>query len=111
MSENQARLERDLYDYEHDEPRSSGGRRRHPVADWGVGDDVFEHMPRSRFSRAAEGPPRDRRFARAEAARHGARADEAPPEEVSTQDDAATGDAAQTRDDRAERARGAAPTR
>jgi hypothetical protein len=61
MSENQSRLERDLYDYEHDEPRS-GGRRRRPVADWGVGDDVFDHMPRNRF-RAAEGPPRERRFA------------------------------------------------
>ena len=33
------------------------------MADWGVGDDVFDHMPRNRFSRAAEGPPRDRRFA------------------------------------------------
>src|SRR5829696_2679933 len=63
MSENHARLERDLYDYEHDEPRSAGGRRHRPVADWGVGDDVFEHMPRNRFSRAAEGPPRERRFA------------------------------------------------
>jgi hypothetical protein len=63
MSENNARLERDLYDYEHDDPRSAGGRRRRPVADWGVGDDVFEHMPRNRFSRAAEGPPRERRFA------------------------------------------------
>src|SRR5829696_10437341 len=63
MSENNARLERDLYDYEHDEPRSAGGRRHRPVADWGVGDDVFEHMPRNRFSRAAEGPPRERRFA------------------------------------------------
>jgi hypothetical protein len=69
MSENNARLERDLYDHEHDEPRSTGGRRRRPVADWGVGDDVFEHMPRNRFSRAADGPPRERRFApRAETA-------------------------------------------
>jgi hypothetical protein len=63
MSENQARLDRDLYDHEHEEPRSSGARRRRPVADWGVGDDVFEHMPRNRFSRAAEGPSRERRFA------------------------------------------------
>jgi hypothetical protein len=29
-----------------------------------VGDDVFESMPRNRFSRAAEAPPRERRFAR-----------------------------------------------
>jgi hypothetical protein len=34
------------------------------VADWGVGDDVFEQMPRNRFSRAADAPPRERRFAR-----------------------------------------------
>jgi hypothetical protein len=63
MSEHQARLERDVYDHEHDEPHGSGGRRRRPVADWGVGDDVFDHMPRRRFSRAADGPPRDRRSA------------------------------------------------
>jgi len=72
MPENQARLERDLYDHEHDEPRMSGGRRRRPVADWGVGDDVFDHMPRNRFSRVAEAP-RERRFtSHAEAAEHGA---------------------------------------
>jgi hypothetical protein len=61
MSENQARVARDLYDYEHDDVRSSGGRRRRPVADWGVGDDVFEQMPRRRFSRSVEGPARERR--------------------------------------------------
>ena len=62
MSEPQARVARDdVYDHEDQEPRS--GRRRRPVADWGVGDDVFEHMPRGRFSRASEGPPRERRFA------------------------------------------------
>ncbi len=33
------------------------------MADWGVGEDMFEHMPRNRFSRAAEAP-RERRFAR-----------------------------------------------
>ena len=63
MAENNARLERDLYDHEHEEPRSTGGRRRRPVADWGVGDDVFEHMPRNRFAHTADGPPRERRFA------------------------------------------------
>ena len=52
----------DVYDHEHEEPRS--GRRRRPVADWGVGEDMFEHMPRNRFSRTAEAPPRERRFAR-----------------------------------------------
>jgi hypothetical protein len=64
MSENQSRTASDdLYDHEREDPRS--GRRRRPVADWGVGEDMFEHMPRNRFSRAAEGPPRDRRFSRA----------------------------------------------
>jgi hypothetical protein len=61
MSDHQTRFERDVYDHEHEEPRP-GGRRRRPVADWGVGEDVFDHMPRNRFSRAAEGPPRERRF-------------------------------------------------
>jgi hypothetical protein len=62
MSDPQPRFSRDdVYDHEHEEPRPSG-RRRRPVADWGVGDDVFEHMPRNRFSRAADGPPRERRF-------------------------------------------------
>ena len=63
MADHQARPARDdVYDHEHEEPRS--GRRRRPVADWGVGEDVFEHMPRNRFSRAADAPPRERRFAR-----------------------------------------------
>jgi hypothetical protein len=99
MSENQARVERDLYDHEHDEPRSSGARPRRPVADWGVGDDVFEHMPRNRFSRAAEGPPRERRFARPEAERRTSREDGAE----GLADGPATGDAARdaTADDAA----------
>jgi hypothetical protein len=63
MSDHHARSSRDdVYDHEHEEPRS--GRRRRPVADWGVGDDAFETMPRNRFPRAAEAPPRERRFAR-----------------------------------------------
>ena len=61
MSDHQTRFERDVYDHEHEEPRP-GGRRRRPVADWGVGEDMFEHMPRNRFSRTAEAPPRERRF-------------------------------------------------
>jgi hypothetical protein len=61
MSDHQSRTASDdVYDHELEEPRS--GRRRRPVADWGVGEDMFEHMPRNRFSRVAEGPPRDRRF-------------------------------------------------
>ncbi|HEU4517202.1 MAG TPA: hypothetical protein VFR77_07865 [Steroidobacteraceae bacterium] len=63
MSDHHARSARDdVYDHEHEEPRS--GRRRRPVADWGVGDDAFETMPRNRFSTTAEAPPRERRFAR-----------------------------------------------
>ncbi|HET8951346.1 MAG TPA: hypothetical protein VFN44_12575, partial [Solirubrobacteraceae bacterium] len=63
MSDHHARPARDdLYDHEHEEPRSS--RRRRPVADWGVGEDMFEAMPRNRFARTAEAPPRERRFAR-----------------------------------------------
>jgi len=65
MSDHHARSARDdLYDHDREieEPRS--GRRRRPVADWGVGEDMFDHMPRNRFSRAAEAPPRERRFAR-----------------------------------------------
>jgi hypothetical protein len=61
MSDHQSRTASDdVYDHEREEPRS--GRRRRPVADWGVGEDMFEHVPRSRFSRVAEGPPRERRF-------------------------------------------------
>jgi hypothetical protein len=69
MSDHHARSARDdVYDHEHEEPGT--GRRRRPVADWGVGEDMFEHMPRNRFSRAAEGRPRERRFAREDGERH-----------------------------------------
>jgi|SRR5215210_7973230 len=68
MADHHARPARDdLYDHEHEESRSS--RRRRPVADWGVGDDVFEHVPRNRFPRTADAPPRERRFAREDAGR------------------------------------------
>jgi hypothetical protein len=71
MSDHHARSARDdVYDHEHEEPRS--GRRRRPVADWGVGDDAFETMPRNRFPRAAEAPPRERRFAREDGERRAA---------------------------------------
>jgi hypothetical protein len=50
MSEHEARG-RAVYDHTNDEPRPSG-RRRRQVADWGVGDEVFDHMPRRRFGRA-----------------------------------------------------------
>jgi hypothetical protein len=48
MSEHEARG-RAVYDHTNDEPRPSG-RRRRQVADWGVGDEVFDHMPRRRFA-------------------------------------------------------------
>jgi hypothetical protein len=53
MSDHHARSARDdVYDHEHEEP--GAGRRRRPVADWGVGEDMFEHMPRNRrFAREA----------------------------------------------------------
>ena len=72
MSDHHARSARDdVYDHEHEEPRS--GRRRRPVADWGVGEDMFDHMPRNRFSRTAEAPPRERRFAREDGERRSGR--------------------------------------
>jgi len=61
MSEHEARLERDVYD--HQDELSPSGRRRGPVADWGVGEELFEQMPRRRFQRGEEPgrPARDRR--------------------------------------------------
>jgi hypothetical protein len=77
MSDHNARHTRDdVYDHEHDEP--TAGRRRRPVADWGVGEDMFEHMPRNRFSRAAEGPKRERRFAREDGERRLRPVEDAP---------------------------------
>jgi hypothetical protein len=40
---------RAVYDYTNDEPRS--GRRRRQVSDWGVGEEIFDHMPGPRFGR------------------------------------------------------------
>ena len=54
-----------LYDHENDEPR-----RRHAVADWGVGEDIFDRMPSRRFKRAdrrAEHHDDGRRFERHDA--------------------------------------------
>jgi hypothetical protein len=42
-----------LYDHEDDDARQAT-RRRRPVADWGVGEELFDHMPRRRFARAGE---------------------------------------------------------
>ena len=53
MQEHEARV-RAVYDHEVEEPRAA--RRRRQVADWGVGEDVFDRMPSRRFSRGAERP-------------------------------------------------------
>ena len=53
MSDHEARR-RAVYDHDEDEPRPSG-RRRRQVADWGVGEEIFDHMPGRRFERR---PPR-----------------------------------------------------
>src|SRR3954451_1138995 len=52
MPEHEARV-RAFYDHEAEEAPS--GRRRRQVADWGVGEDVFDRMPSRRFSRAEHG--------------------------------------------------------
>src|ERR1700759_858341 len=41
---------RAFYDHELDEAPRTGGRRRRPAGDWGVGEDLFARMPSRRFS-------------------------------------------------------------
>jgi len=41
-----------FYDHESESPR----RRRRAAADWGVGEDIFDRMPSSRFGRVARRP-------------------------------------------------------
>src|SRR4051794_5826925 len=41
---------RAVYDHDNEEPRSAG-RRRRQVADWGVGEELFDGMPGRRFER------------------------------------------------------------
>jgi hypothetical protein len=41
---------RALYDHDEEEPRPTG-RRRRQVADWGVGEELFDGMPGRRFER------------------------------------------------------------
>ena len=68
MPQHEVRGDRAVYDHETEDPR--GSRRRRPVADWGVGEELFDRMPsRRRFGRGAETPParreshpRERRF-------------------------------------------------
>ena len=49
MPEFEARS-RAVYDHDNEEPRPAG-RRRRQVADWGVGEEIFDHMPGRRFER------------------------------------------------------------
>ena len=49
MAESEARS-RAVYDHDNEEPRPTG-RRRRQVADWGVGEEIFDHMPGRRFER------------------------------------------------------------
>jgi hypothetical protein len=60
MPEHEARA-RAVYDHDNEEPRPSG-RRRRQVADWGVGEELFDGMPGRRFDRRPH-----RESARAEA--------------------------------------------
>jgi hypothetical protein len=53
MSDDEA-LGRAVYDHDNDELRPSG-RRRRQVADWGVGEELFDHMPGPRFERRQSG--------------------------------------------------------
>ena len=81
MSDHHARsAQDDVYDHDRELEEPGSGRRRRPVADWGVGEDMFEHMPRNRFSRAAEALPRERRFAREDAERRLRAVDDGEPE-------------------------------
>ncbi|HET9738190.1 MAG TPA: hypothetical protein VFP78_08705 [Solirubrobacteraceae bacterium] len=43
---------RAVYDHNEDEPRPA--RRRRQAADWGVGEELFDHMPSRRFARRGD---------------------------------------------------------
>jgi hypothetical protein len=53
MSDHEARV-RAVYDHDEDKPRPSV-RRRRQVADWGVDEEIFDHMPGRRFERRPAG--------------------------------------------------------
>jgi hypothetical protein len=75
--------ERAVYDHETEDPRAPGRRRR--VADWGVGEELFDRMPspRRRFS-ASEPARRDShpRERHSEPSREEARVPDAPAAEL-----------------------------
>jgi hypothetical protein len=53
MSESEVRGAAIFYDHELEDGHTTG-RRRRPAADWGVGEELFDHMPSRRRFRAAE---------------------------------------------------------
>jgi hypothetical protein len=53
MPEPEGPRARAVYDHTEEEPRPSG-RRRRQVADWGVGEELFDGMPGRRFERRGE---------------------------------------------------------
>jgi hypothetical protein len=53
MSDHEARG-RAVYDHDEDEQRPPA-RRRRQVADWGVGEEIFDHLPGRRFDRRPGG--------------------------------------------------------
>jgi hypothetical protein len=88
MPQHEVRGDRAVYDIETEDPR---GARRRPVADWGVGEEIFDRMPspRRRFGRGSEAPPSRReshpRERRVEPAQEAAQAYEpAPRRDVET---------------------------
>jgi hypothetical protein len=57
MSESEVRGTATFYDHELEDGHPAG-RRRRPAADWGVGEELFDHMPSRRRLRASEAPVR-----------------------------------------------------
>jgi hypothetical protein len=45
MPQDNEAVVRAFYDHETDDQPRTGGRRRRPAADWGVGEDIFDRMP------------------------------------------------------------------
>jgi hypothetical protein len=59
MSESEVRGAAIFYDHELEDGHATG-RRRRPAADWGVGEELFDHMPsRRRFRAVDAGARRD----------------------------------------------------
>jgi hypothetical protein len=85
MHEHEVPGDRAVYDHETEDPRAPGRRRR--VADWGVGEELFDRMPSPRRRFNASDParrdshPRERRF---EPAQEDAGAHAAPAADLDT---------------------------